>query len=431
MKLTRIVIKKLFDQFDYDIPLANPSDLLILTAPNGFGKTMILNIIDSFFNKKFYFFQKLVFTEIAFHFDKEKTIEVIKKNKETRIEVHLNKEKIAILSPEEKYQELIAREMGDYFPNYRRVRDNQWMDLSNGMRLSTDEMLTLYGEYLPEKIIKKINQLQPASSNIDGLIDHFKVYLIKEQRIFKRVAHAQKSLFERENGIMGYTIQEYAQELQEYINRTIQISFKTSQDLDSSFPKRLLNEKKIISEAEFAARFAAVHQKQAQLREFGITESLQEIPTYDEANAKVLLIYLNDIEQKLNVFASLLQQLELFTNILNERRFTFKNIQISKDKGFSFITHKGKDLQLTDLSSGEQHEVVLLYELIFKTTPNTLVLIDEPEISLHVTWQKEFLNDLLAIMALRKMQLIVATHSPQIVNDRWDLVFNLETQELQ
>ncbi len=67
-----------------------------------------------------------------------------------------------------------------------------------------------------------------------------------------------------------------------------------------------------------------------------------------------------------------------------------------------------------------------MYELIFKTEENTLVLIDEPEISLHITWQKEFLNDILRIIDLQKMQVIVATHSPQIINGRWDLVYNLE-----
>jgi predicted ATP-binding protein involved in virulence len=121
----------------------------------------------------------------------------------------------------------------------------------------------------------------------------------------------------------------------------------------------------------------------------------------------------------------------LFTNILNERRFTFKSIKIDRKKGFIFLTQKGVELSLTDLSSGEQHEVVLLYELIFKTNPNTLVLIDEPEISLHVTWQKEFLSDLLKILELQKMQVIVATHSPQIINDRWDLIFNLEAPKMQ
>ena len=128
---------------------------------------------------------------------------------------------------------------------------------------------------------------------------------------------------------------------------------------------------------------------------------------------------------KLGVFDSLLEKLELFTNILNKRRFTHKTIQIDRDKGFYFKTKKGKELELTQLSSGEQHEVVLLYELIFNAKQNTLILIDEPEISLHVTWQKEFLNDLLRIIEIQHIQVLTATHSPSIINGRWDLVYKL------
>ena len=52
-------------------------------------------------------------------------------------------------------------------------------------------------------------------------------------------------------------------------------------------------------------------------------------------------------------------------------------------------------------------------------------MIDEPEISLHVAWQQEFLHDLEKITDLAKFDVLIATHSPQIIHDRWDL-----TQEL-
>ena len=170
--------------------------------------------------------------------------------------------------------------------------------------------------------------------------------------------------------------------------------------------------------------------KQEKLKKFGLSESLQEVPnSFIDENAKVLLVYLNDSEKKSSVFDDLLERLELFTNILNNRRFTYKSIKIDKEKGFVFVTSKDKPLNLIDLSSGEQHEVILLYELIFKAKPNTLVLIDEPEISLHVTWQKEFLNDLIKIIELQKIQVIIATHSPQIINNRWDLTINLEKSD--
>jgi predicted ATP-binding protein involved in virulence len=141
-----------------------------------------------------------------------------------------------------------------------------------------------------------------------------------------------------------------------------------------------------------------------------------------------LLVYLKDSEEKTGVFDKLIDRMELFTDILNNRRFTFKTIRINREKGFVFLTSKGKNLNLTDLSSGEQHEVVLLYELIFKAKQNTLVLIDEPEISLHISWQTEFLEDLLQIIKLQNIQIIIATHSPQIINDNWHLTVDLAKQ---
>jgi len=80
---------------------------------------------------------------------------------------------------------------------------------------------------------------------------------------------------------------------------------------------------------------------------------------------------------------------------------------------------------LEALFSGEQHELVLHYDLLFRVRPNTLVLIDEPELSLHVAWQKRFLPDLLEIVAAAEFDVLVATHSPYIVGDHSDLMIGL------
>ena len=88
-------------------------------------------------------------------------------------------------------------------------------------------------------------------------------------------------------------------------------------------------------------------------------------------------------------------------------------------------TGKGELVPPTSLSSGEQHELILLSELLFKVGPNSLVLIDEPELSLHVSWQQEFLVDLKEITLLAGYDVLIATHSPQIINDRSDLMVQL------
>ena len=47
-------------------------------------------------------------------------------------------------------------------------------------------------------------------------------------------------------------------------------------------------------------------------------------------------------------------------------------------------------------------------------------MIDEPELSMNVVWQRNFLKDLQRIIELRKFDVLIATHSPQIIHDKWD-----------
>src|SRR5690606_22626365 len=119
-------------------------------------------------------------------------------------------------------------------------------------------------------------------------------------------------------------------------------------------------------------------------------------------------LYVQDTNSKLSSYDDIYRKIDLFSRILNNKRLSFKKIKIDSEKGFHFITDSEKPLKLTQLSSGEQHQVVLLYELIFKTEENVLVLIDEPEISLHVAWQKEFLKDLQEIIKIQNMPVVIA-----------------------
>lgn len=432
MRITKIKISKLFDLFDYDFSLEKEENLLIITGPNGFGKTMILNIIYSFFNKRFFFFQKLIFGEILIYLSEGITITIQRKigGKEKNPIVNFiileGERKIDEFSNDNKNDILIQIEK--FNPHIRRIDVDKWLDRRNNRLLTFDDI----GEYIDQLPLgiqtgKTVEFENPKTINIFNTL---KVHLIKEQRLFTKVQvdERRSMLEERNSSFMTDTIREYAKELSKQINITLQKSLQISQELDSSFPKRLLSTSGILNETDFDQRFSILKEQQHKLKRYGLSESEQEVPTFDNENAKVLLVYLNDTEKKLGVFDSLLSRLELFTDILNERRFTFKSIKIDREKGFKFLTQKGVELSLTDLSSGEQHEVVLLYELIFNAKQNTLVLIDEPEISLHISWQKEFLTDLLRIIDLQQMQVIIATHSPQIINDRWDLVYNLEMQ---
>lgn len=154
--------------------------------------------------------------------------------------------------------------------------------------------------------------------------------------------------------------------------------------------------------------------------------SLLEAGTYNDKYSEALKIYFDDFAQKYSVFEALIEKFELFTQIINER-LTFKKIKISKENGIEILdlNKNPKKLNLSSLSSGEKQEIVLFYELIFETTSDLLLMIDEPEISLHIAWQKKFLDDLLKVVEHANIQVIVATHSPQIINNHWDIQIDL------
>lgn len=84
-------------------------------------------------------------------------------------------------------------------------------------------------------------------------------------------------------------------------------------------------------------------------------------------------------------------------------RFTDQSIKVE--------TRDGDEIGLTSLSTGEKHLLRILVPTLL-IGKNTL-LIDEPEISLHVDWQRDLIHSMRALNP--EAQLIFATHSPEVM----------------
>jgi predicted ATP-binding protein involved in virulence len=414
--LKKIKIEGLFNKFNYEIELKEEG-ITILTGPNGYGKTTILKIIYAFAVKNLVFFLRLAFKEIILA--QEDSEIRISKTKKGTLEIQSDDKKI--IDYENKMISNHVRQLLEDSP-YKQVDENRWLNTRTGSLHTMEEMAA--------QVAFDISQFDPDTQGryyIKQMPDFIDVYLIKEQRLIRKVVSNRRNYYEEIKEHFNSTIEEHAKELSDNIKEILAKASKIAQELDTSFPRRLFDETGQISEKEFNDRYNIIRKKQKSLSMCGLSAIREDSRTsFKEENAKALLVYLNDTEKKLAVFNDILQKLEIFSTILNKRQFVFKQLEISPDFGFRFKTEDGKELFLTNLSSGEQQEVVLLYELLFRVAPNSLVLIDEPEISLHVAWQKEVLNDLLKIVRLQKIQVITATHSPQIIGGHWDWVVDLE-----
>lgn len=76
----------------------------------------------------------------------------------------------------------------------------------------------------------------------------------------------------------------------------------------------------------------------------------------------------------------------------------------------------GEKLELRMLSSGEKQIVSLFSQIYLSEGRKFFVIIDEPELSLSVVWQRRFLPDILA--SERCTGLVAVTHSPFVYDNR-------------
>jgi predicted ATPase len=81
-----------------------------------------------------------------------------------------------------------------------------------------------------------------------------------------------------------------------------------------------------------------------------------------------------------------------------------------------YLKKSGKEISMLDASSGE---LALITSIVYLSTiidERTVILIDEPENSLHPKWQKEYAQTLFDIFSYYQPKIIIATHSPLVVN---------------
>jgi predicted ATPase len=114
--------------------------------------------------------------------------------------------------------------------------------------------------------------------------------------------------------------------------------------------------------------------------------------------------------------------------------FANKHLELSPYFGFRFRAEdeKGTLLSFDQLSSGEQHVMLMNYDVLFDLEDETLVLIDEPELSFHIEWQGQFMANLKEMVASRKdLQFIICTHAPEMFGYDWNVSVDLFEQATQ
>ena len=123
----------------------------------------------------------------------------------------------------------------------------------------------------------------------------------------------------------------------------------------------------------------------------------------------------NELQRLLKLQNSSLENnvIEALNNFFNE---TNKTVKINNQELKVYLTPE-REISFKHLSSGERQVIYIFLKVANATKDNALILMDEPEISLHLAWQEKLISEIRKVND--KSQLIIVTHSPAIVMNGW------------
>jgi predicted ATPase len=442
MRIRSVAVEKLFGIFDHKINLRSTERITIIHGPNGFGKTVVLRMLAAVFRGRYSIFRHTPFHKFTVELDDATIVVERMANKQADIfdkrrEVHEVKIRVTQGGHHEEIvlgrdsQKGSNRELGSYLAHrleLEQVGAATWRDPETRELLTYDDLIERAPDDLWQTLPHARKELlrSERSPLLNSICQSTPVSFIGTDRL-ESVAPTKSST--RSEPVK--TAVRYSSEMASLLDSVLKDYGKRAQELDRTFPTRLFEfqDNQALPVSELRTKLTQLESKSQKLTGLGFLDPEQGFagaPEYAlERRQDVLSIYVTDVEQKLRVFDDPSNKVSLLLDIVNSR-FLYKTMQVARETGFVFRGATGSPLSSHDLSSGEQHELVLLYELLFKISANSLVLIDEPEISLHAAWQEKFLHDLRRIVQLSGFDVLLATHSPEIIGDNWALTEELK-----
>ena len=467
-KITKVKVEGLQGTFNYELNFPPNEDTIIIIAPNGFGKTALLSLLRDCVSLNLRRAQRHTFQSLRVSFSDGNHWEFTKSTQDQSISGPDSSDFAFYPEYESVNREHIRRSRGlgrssrqvvtfsrldsqlneipdntpslekiDFPAFYRLLERESDMYLGRELRnlmlhrdpSRPDDILNVWSQAFSDPSIRSlIATRNPALFWPDIKVRN--CLFIETQRI---LYSKPESSGEKEAGPQEEILRQ-AQTLSALLQKNYADYASTSQALDRTFPNRLIERAQKGDEIDankLKDELTEIENRRELLTDAGILVEQADalVTANDDLVPKVidaLQIYVEDSRKKLATYDAIYPKVSAFRDLMI-RKLSPKKITIGRDFGAQ-VSREKEPLTLEGLSSGEKHEFIMLFKLIFETQPESLVLIDEPEISLHVVWQLEFMSDLQRIKEANPFQSIIATHSPQIFQGVKHLLIDLADQ---
>ncbi|MET7722029.1 AAA family ATPase [Streptomyces mirabilis] len=462
-----VEVTGLFGQFHYEIDLTDPMlatsssrRLTLLYGDNGSGKTTILNLLwnalsASPLSAHRSYLGNCPFATLVIHLNNGDSITVEKAEdlqgpfriRVRGAEVDVS-QRYATLDDDSYFAvgddgrsvaEMTRQEMEYHLRMERRARDSR-ASYSRRVR----EQLSLFADHKNDAFV---DYLQGLNANPYFLADDRQIYGDDLKHSLKHQRAVRDTEEEGPNDTKSFLGKELGSAMRRVHMQFQQQVLRGNQQGSRGTNKIYLDILARIAQRDFTgenpspiktllSRLNDLAVRTQKYAEFGLVPALRsqpfanllsEIPTDKSAIAEeVILPYLEAQETRLDA----LEQTEQLIRTLVEQANGFlrtKRLVFDLSRGMRVVASDSMEQELGphQLSSGERQILLLLSNTVLARGNTRLFLIDEPELSLNVKWQRKLMSALLACTEGSGMQFVVATHSVEVITGNKDSLSRL------
>lgn len=411
-----VLIKRLWGINDISINLYD--DINILIGGNGSGKTTFLSIIESILNLDLAAIDEIEFDEV----------------------------KITIETEEDEYQELLVQRIMEDIasPMLRYIfPDGETIDIRySDTRISSRSRLSIRPLFNHLKLrLSKIINISWLSINRLGELDR---HMIDNQKY-----DVDNKLSILMNQIVSYRLQleTKVNERTRKFNENLMSILLYNQQYDS-LPKldQIEEIKKIPTENlvtelhKVFSYFGDARDHSDEIKQHaeiihGVVEKLsgaqslkaEDIIAFSLLNRTAAILKLSSEYQKerADILEPIRTYIDIVSQYLKDKVLEFDAITGELTPMLKYGNNNLRDLSVYALSSGEKQILILLSETLLQQKRPFVFIADEPELSLHIEWQRNLINSIRTINP--SAQILIATHAPEIASNHAKKVINMIT----
>jgi len=419
MQLKHFTIGGLFNRLSHDIdfPVANEEgtdpSVVIVYGRNGIGKTTILRMLDGLLRLDFNIFRQIPLSYCSLEFDTSQRLEIRCDRKPKLSHLEVSFDGITVFLHPERAGTLVEEDLAKvelFRQRFFKQTETITYEFIDTERLELQR--------LDDESEEGWASITASERMVRGRID----------RVPARNAQPNpKARFLEQPQSLATRVRRFIRDAQ--VN--YRLFFATNEpELFPRIVERLLSAQQPNYDIKnLTDRFEKIHIRDKMNLRFGLEpdrwdyeEMMNLLNTLSHRTQEggdqaltVLGAYVEQLESRCAQRVLVGDRLRTFERLIGDF-FAGKTVSIGQSRGFHVKSESGYRLDESQLSSGEFHLLLLMVAALVTKRRGTVIAIDEPEMSMHIAWQRKLVPALVECASKANPLFIFATHSPDVAS---------------